>query len=213
MDIKEIKEYLEANKESEEVQGYIKGFEKPLTLDGVSEFINTDDDAKKWMQSSKDSYFTKGIETWKQNNLETLIDGEVKKRFPDKDPKDIELEKLKFEIQGIKKDSVLKELKSEAYKLASEKKLPLNLVDFFIADDVEKTTGNIATLETEFANAVKAAVEERFKQGGREPNNNQGGNGGNGGVNPWKAETFNLTLQGKMLKENPELAKSLMANK
>ena len=211
MDIKEIKEYLEANKESEEVQDYIKGFEKPLTLNGVSEFINTDEDAKKWMQSSKDSYFTKGIETWKQNNLETLIDGEVKKRFPDKDPKDIELEKLRFEIQGIKKGSVLKELKSEAYKLASEKKLPLKLVDFFIADDVEKTTGNISMLETEFANAVKAAVEERFKQGGRDPQGGQGG--GFSGVNPWKSESFNLTLQGKMLKENPELAKSLMANK
>jgi hypothetical protein len=32
------------------------------------------------------------------------------------------------------------------------------------------------------------------------------------GYNPWKKETFNLTAQGKILTENPELAKTLMAN-
>jgi hypothetical protein len=32
------------------------------------------------------------------------------------------------------------------------------------------------------------------------------------GYNPWKKETFNLTDQGKILTENPELAKTLMAN-
>lgn len=29
-------------------------------------------------------------------------------------------------------------------------------------------------------------------------------------VNPWKTESFNLTLQGKLMRENPALAKSLM---
>ena len=30
------------------------------------------------------------------------------------------------------------------------------------------------------------------------------------GYNPWKKETFNLTDQGKIFKENPDLAKQLM---
>jgi hypothetical protein len=34
---------------------------------------------------------------------------------------------------------------------------------------------------------------------------------GNTQTNPWKNETFNLTLQGKILKENPALAQRLMA--
>ena len=45
---------------------------------------------------------------------------------------------------------------------------------------------------------------------GKEPNNT----GGNppGVKNPWSKEHFNLTEQGKMLRENPELAKQFMAS-
>lgn len=37
------------------------------------------------------------------------------------------------------------------------------------------------------------------------------GSGGSGTVNPWKRESFNLTLQGKLIKENPTLAASMKA--
>ena len=45
---------------------------------------------------------------------------------------------------------------------------------------------------------------------GRDPNNKGGSPAG--GKNPWSKEHFNLTQQGKMLKENPELAKQYMAS-
>jgi chromosome segregation ATPase len=45
---------------------------------------------------------------------------------------------------------------------------------------------------------------------GREPNN-KGGSGA-GQKNPWSKEHFNLTEQGKLLKDNPELAKQFMAS-
>ena len=44
---------------------------------------------------------------------------------------------------------------------------------------------------------------------GKDPNNR--GNSSAGGKNPWKKETFNLTEQGKILREDPELAKQLQA--
>lgn len=39
---------------------------------------------------------------------------------------------------------------------------------------------------------------------------NPPGGGGTGQKNPWKAETFNLTEQGRILRENPALARSLI---
>lgn len=45
---------------------------------------------------------------------------------------------------------------------------------------------------------------------GREPNNT--GGRPSGVKNPWSKEYFNLTEQGKILKEDPELAKQLMAS-
>jgi hypothetical protein len=44
---------------------------------------------------------------------------------------------------------------------------------------------------------------------GKDPNKT--GTSEPGGKNPWKKETFNLTEQGKILREDPELAKQLMA--
>jgi hypothetical protein len=37
------------------------------------------------------------------------------------------------------------------------------------------------------------------------------GSGGSGTVNPWKKESFNLTQQGRMMRENPTLAASMKA--
>lgn len=51
-----------------------------------------------------------------------------------------------------------------------------------------------------------------FKQETKElPYKPQGGTGGSGVSNPFAKETFNLTQQGKLLKENPEQAKAMAA--
>ncbi len=51
-----------------------------------------------------------------------------------------------------------------------------------------------------------------FKQESKKPPYNPAGGGKGGGVaNPFAKETYNLTEQGKMLKENPEQARSMAA--
>lgn len=61
-----------------------------------------------------------------------------------------------------------------------------------------------------------ATIKEQYKDlfvpavTGREPNNTGGSPAG--GKNPWSKEHFNLTEQGKLMRENPELAKQYMAS-
>lgn len=59
--------------------------------------------------------------------------------------------------------------------------------------------------------AIKETYKDLFTPTvtGRQPNNT--GGSPNGVKNPWSKEHFNLTEQGKLLTENPELAKQLMA--
>jgi len=59
--------------------------------------------------------------------------------------------------------------------------------------------------------AIKEQYKDLFKPDvrGREPNNT--GGTPPGGKNPWSKEHFNLTEQGRILKENPELAAQLKA--
>lgn len=60
--------------------------------------------------------------------------------------------------------------------------------------------------------ALKEQYKDLFKPDlkGREPNNIGGTPPGT--KNPWSKEHFNLTEQGKLLRENPELARQLIAS-
>ena len=171
MDFKEVKQFIETNKEQAEVKEYLQGLNK-VSVEGIEKYVNEDDGAKKWMDSVKDKHFNKALETWKTNNLEGLISNEIKKRFPEKDEKEIEVEKLKSEIEKMKQEKLHEALTSKAVKLASEKNLPVELVDFFIADNEENTVENLVALEQSFNSAIQKAVELRLKGDGYTPPNN-----------------------------------------
>lgn len=134
-----------------------------LTLDAFKEKLKADKDFKAFLDSEKDKHSSKSLETWKQNNLEKLLDEEVKKRFPQADPKDTELAKLKAEIDKMQKESIRKDLTNKAIKIATDKKLPIELVDYLIGENEEATTKNIEKLESIFGTHVETLVQERLK--------------------------------------------------
>lgn len=207
MEFKDIKEFIEQNKESnEEVKAYLQGF-KQFGVDEVQKFVNENDEAKKWFDSERDKFFSKSLDTWKTNNLEKLITDEIKKWNPDKTPEQIELEKLRADFEKSQKQLQLKDVKERAISIATEKSIPLEVLDFFVNEDEEKTKENLSTFESVMEKYVKAQVDERLKGSYTPP----AGGSSFSGSNPWKKETFNLTEQAKILRENPELAKQLKA--
>ena len=174
------------------------------------EGTETKEEVKTFTQEEVNTMITKRLEREKKNaeaekaeaeKLAKLSESDRQKAIFDKQSKELEESKLSFQNER---------LKFEAVKIMTDKQVPISFIDMLVAKDAETTYTNIDTFKSNFDKAVQKAVEERFKSGGREPNNNQGS--GNGGVNPWKSETFNLTKQGEILKQNPELAKSLMNN-
>lgn len=175
MNIEEVKNFINDNKESEEVKTYLQDFNK-LSVEGIENYVTEDEEGKKWFDSIKDKHFNKALDTWKSNNLTKLIDDEVKKKFPSKDEKDIEVENLKVEIEKMKQEKLHEALTSKAIKIASDKNLPLNLVDFFIAQDEEATVNNLKVLEESFNKEVQKAVEKRLKNEGYNPPKDTSGN-------------------------------------
>lgn len=168
MEFKEVKDYIEQNKETEDVKLYLQEF-SPLTVEGVKDYLNTNQEGKSWLDSIKDKHLSKGIETWKTNNIENLIGEEVKRRFPEKDEKDIEVEKLRSEVQKMQLEKQREALTNKAMKIANEKHLPINLVDFFIGENEENTTKNLSVLEEIFSKSVQSEVEKRLKGDGYTP--------------------------------------------
>ena len=211
MELSEVQEYLTTNKDSEGVKTYLDSFKVQPSLEVFKNKLN-DLDFKSFMDSEKDKHLTKGIETFKTNNLDRIYTERFNVENPTADPKEIANNKkmadFEAKIANMEKEGIRKDLTSKSQKIAIEKKLPLDLVDFFIGENEEMTVKNLDKLEAIFASHVETLVTERLKGGSYTPPK---GNGNIGGKNPFAKETFNLTEQGKMFKENPELAKTLMA--
>jgi len=205
--IGEIKTYLEANKANDEVKNYLNSLMVQPTLEVFKGKLN-DADFKSFMDSERDKHAEKSLSTWKTNNLDTLVLAKVKELHPDADPRDTAMNTLKAELAQMKSEGIRKELTNKALKIAQEKKLPLELVDFLIGADETITTANLTSLEKVFSTHIEAVVAERLKGTYIPPN----GGGGAGTKNPWAKDSFNLTAQGKIFTENPALAAQLMAS-
>lgn len=79
-------------------------------------------------------------------------------------------------------------------------------IDKFAFDNEGKPIGVEDALKP-----YKETLGYLFKIEQGKPNYNPAGGDGYSGVNPWKKETFNLTEQGKLFKENPAQAKEMMS--
>lgn len=207
---KELTKLIETLKDDDNVDEILGGTEpvkelinSGLTLDAFKSKIESDASFKSFLDSEKDKHLQKGIDTFKTNNLQKLVDEEYKKQHPEADPKDTEMAKLKRKIEQMEKDTLKKDLTNKALKFATEKKLPVELVDFIVGNDEVTTTANLEKLASIFSSHDSALKAEILKdntyippKGGNPPTNN-----------PWSKEHFNLTEQGKILRENPELAR------
>ncbi|WP_341320833.1 DUF4355 domain-containing protein [Solibacillus sp. FSL H8-0523] len=171
----QVKAFLEANKDNAEVQAYYKT--DVVTGEAVKTYLATSD-GKKVLQPLLDSNFTKGLDTWKTNNLDALVEDELKKRNPDKSPAEIEVEKLRQEIEKERTERARSELSTKALKLAQEKGLPTEVIDFLIGADEEATTANLTKYEEAHTKAIQAAVDAKFKGAGRDIDHQQGGDTG-----------------------------------
>jgi hypothetical protein len=166
--LEQVKQLIEENQTKEEWKTYLQGL-NPYSVEGIEQFIQSNHEARSWFDSSVDKRSAKSLETWKANHLESAVDAEIKKRFPAKDEKVIEVEKLRAEVEHMKLEKQRERLTSQAVKIASEKKLPLPLVDFFIGADEEATTTNLAMLEQSLQLAIQQQVEQRLKGDGYTP--------------------------------------------
>lgn len=168
----EIKSYFETNKDSDEVKGYVSSF---INADGVSKFLETDD-GKKFIQPTLDKYHSKSLKTWQDNNLSKLVDEEVNKRFPKIDPKDKEIAELKAQFEKAQKETARDKLTNKALKVATEQKLPTDLVDYFIGDDEDTTNKNLEKFMAAMSAHDEAIKTEFAKGNSYSPPLNKGGN-------------------------------------
>lgn len=187
--LEDIKKYLTENKENADVAAYLGELSRP-TVEGVKGFLDTEE-GKKFIQPRLDQNFTKGLESWKAKNLETLLNAEIAKKNPALTEDQKRIAALEKELQDQKKEAQKEKLTNFAMKHVTDKKLPTDLINFFLAEDEDATTANLGKFEEVFNKAVQAGVEAKFKENGRDINNGGGGSKDTGEYGKNLASEFN----------------------
>lgn len=140
-----------------------------LTLDAFKEKMN-ESEFKSYLDSVKDKHFDKALETWKSNNLQTLINDEVLKATgKKKTPEQLKIEELEKKMSESEA-KVQKAEKVAKYKdVLAEKKIPMEMIDYFLTDDDETTNTRIDNFKVFVDEIVSTNVKEKIASGSYTP--------------------------------------------
>jgi hypothetical protein len=130
--LKHIEENADINETLQGVEGLAKPFD--ITSIGIEDFKNVlenNKEIKGYYTSEKDRAVSKGIETFKSNNLQAIIDEAIKANGNEgKTPEQIKLEEAMKEIDNMKKTMALKDTKANYSKILADKNLNAKLLDY-----------------------------------------------------------------------------------
>lgn len=153
----------------------------------------------------------------KNAQLKQQLEKERKSNLTNEELKKIEDEEREKQLAEREKALADKENRLYAIKVIQDEGLndsadSLALVDFVMGEDETEIDGKVKAFKELFTKAVNKAVDaevkKRFKEGGYTPKK---GDGLSGEVNPFKAETLNVTEQIRLKINDPEKAARLMA--
>lgn len=114
----------------------------------------------------------KSIESWKEKNLNNLIEEEINKRYPPKTEAEIKLEEINKELERANQEKQQLELRMKYQELLIKSEIPVELVDFVAGKDTEETIKNIEKFKESMVKYVDRTVDNRFKQYSYVPGNN-----------------------------------------
>lgn len=213
MSLEEIKKWLEDNKDDEAVKAYLSAMKgtQEVSKESVEKYLVTEE-GKALLKSKTDQACTNAIDTFKQKTMPDLIKQEVEKKIkeinPEETPEQKALREANERIDKLERNNKQERLEKIVLKTFSAKKLSAfsPLVNLFVGDDEEGTLGMINTFEGALKKVIEEAVTEALP--GRKPKDTTKDTDPTL-KNPFSKEHFNLTEQGRIYREDPDLAARL----
>ena len=154
----------------------LKGNEKlkalqAITFDSVKSYLENKEDGKMYLQKFADSKVTAGIKTWKDNNLQKLIDKAVLDATgKNKEPWQIEMDKMKAEMEQEKAKNAKILRESKAKDLLNAKGLKTELLPYInLGEDDEAMTNTINNLSVFVNDIVSDQVKTVMASGSYTP--------------------------------------------
>lgn len=140
-----------------------------LTLNAFKEKMN-EPEFKSFLDSIKDKHFEKALETWKSNNLQTIINDEVLKATgKKKTPEQLKIEELEKKMLESEAKAKKAERIAKYKDVLAEKKIPMEMIEYFLTDDEETTMTRIDNFKTFVDDIVNTRVKEKIASGSYTP--------------------------------------------
>lgn len=148
--------------------------ESGITLDAFKGKIN-EPDFKSYLDSVKDKHFDKALETWKSNNLQTIINDEVLKATgKKKSPEQLKIEELEKKMLESEAKAQKAEKIAKYKDVLAEKKIPMEMIEYFLTDNDETTNTRIDNFKTFVDDIVNTNVKEKIASGSYTPPGDNG---------------------------------------
>lgn len=142
-----------------------------VNFDSVKSYLENKEDGKMYLQKFADSKVTAGIKTWKDNNLQKLIDKAVLDATgKNKEPWQIEMDKMKAEMEQEKAKNAKILRESKAKDLLTAKGLKTELLPYInLGEDDEAMTNTINNLSVFVNDIVSDQVKTVMVSGSYTP--------------------------------------------
>lgn len=164
MELKDVTAFLEQNADKDEVKGFIKNtFYSPEKLTPILD----SEEGLKLLQPRLDKYHTKGLESWKEKNLNSIIEQEIAKRNPAETEEQKRLKRIEDELNEQKRIAQTEKIKNTAITKLNENKLPLGLADILIADNEETFNSRFETVKKIWDKELNERIKDEIKKNGR----------------------------------------------
>ena len=172
------------------------GFAKPITdVEGLNKLLESD----KSLQGLFDKKVTTGIENFKKNGMQKLIEAEVLKRTgKNETPEQKEIRELKERLDKADKEKAKAEMISKYKDVLTEKKIPSNMIDFLLAQDDETTEANIELFENSMKQYIETGIKAKLGDSEYTPPTG----GGNVGRVTWEQVIDNPSLYNTYLEQS-----------
>ena len=164
--LKDVEDNVDINEKLQGIEGLAKSSELDVTklsLEDYKNILENNETIKGYNQSSLDSAISKAVESFKTKKMPSYIEEAIKAKSNEgKTPEQIELEKMKAEIENMKAEKTMAEMSSKYTKVLGEKGLSTDLIDFVLGSDDDTTNLNIEKINTILNTVTESKVKEKL---------------------------------------------------
>ena len=179
----EITDYIEKNKDTEEVSNFINGFKTPITRDAVEQWMSNGE-GRSFRDSICDIYSAKAVETARENAIKKYEAEVLPKKLEEykksisnegKTPEQIQLEQVMAELEAMKKEKALSDKKDTIGKELVSNGLPMELLGFLnweAEDSIIKEQAK--TINDLISKAVSEGIKAELTNNNPQPRKSEG---------------------------------------